>query len=160
MFIANKYDRFAIVIVFTGLGNVSLALLRYRLGTHTFFSSLLENFKWILMLAIFLGGLSLHVSSALLAHMFEYNMQWGATSKEAEFSNFFIEVPRVLKRFKYSFVISFLWIAALFILGFGTFIPFSWQITDFVAIFPMGMVWGSHLLLPIVLNPALMTFTF
>ena len=39
------------------------------------------------MLAIFLGGLSLHVSSALLAHMFEIDMTWGATSKEAEFSN-------------------------------------------------------------------------
>jgi hypothetical protein len=158
--VTNNTTRFAIVIVFTGLGNVSLAVLRYRLGTHTFFSSLLENFKWILMLAIFLGGLSLHVSSALLAHMFEYNMQWGATSKEAEFSNFFIEVPRVLKRFKYSFAISLLGIIAVCILAFGTFIPFSWQITDFVAIFPMCMVWGSHLLLPIVLNPALMTFTF
>jgi hypothetical protein len=156
----DELYRFAIVIVFTGLGNVSLAILRYRLGTHTFFSSLLENFKWIIMLAIFLGGLSLHVSSALLAHMFEYNMQWGATSKEAEFSNFFIEVPRVLRRFKYSFAISFLGIAAVCILAFGTFIPFGWQITDFVAIFPMAMVWGSHLLLPIVLNPALMTFTF
>ena len=33
-----------------------------------------ENFKWILMLGIFLGGLSLHVSQALLAHMFEVNM--------------------------------------------------------------------------------------
>ena len=33
-----------------------------------------ENFKWILMLGIFLGGLSLHVSQALLAHMFEINM--------------------------------------------------------------------------------------
>jgi hypothetical protein len=158
--VTHNIDRFAIVIVFTGLGNVSLAVLRYRLGTHTFFSSLLENFKWILMLAIFLGGLSLHVSSALLAHMFDYNMQWGATSKEAEFSNFFIEVPRVLKRFKYSFAISLLGIIAVCILAFGTFIPFSWQITDFVAIFPMCMVWGSHLLLPIVLNPALMTFTF
>jgi hypothetical protein len=102
------------------------------------------------LLAIFLGGLSLHVSSALLAHMFEYNMQWGATAKEAEFSNFFIEVPRVLKRFKYSFAISLLGIVGTIILALGTFVPVGW----------MGMVWGSHLLLPIVLNPALMTFTF
>jgi hypothetical protein len=112
------------------------------------------------LLAIFLGGLSLHVSSALLAHMFEYNMQWGATAKEAEFSNFFIEVPRVLKRFKYSFAISLLGIVGTIILALGTFVPVGWRVVDFVAIFPMGMVWGSHLLLPIVLNPALMTFTF
>ncbi|KAH8717088.1 glycosyl transferase family group 2-domain-containing protein [Phaeosphaeriaceae sp. PMI808] len=151
---------FGLIIVFTGLGNVSLAVLRYRLGTHTFFSSLFENFKWILMLAIFLGGLSLHVSAALLAHMFEYNMQWGATAKEAEFSNFFIEVPRVLKRFKFSFAISALGVAAMVILSLGTFVPYGWRITDFVAIFPMAIVWTSHILLPIVLNPALMTFTF
>lgn len=112
------------------------------------------------MLAIFLGGLSLHVSGALLAHMFEYNMQWGATSKEAEFSNFFIEVPRVLKRFKFSFAVSFLGIAATIILALAPFVPHGWRIIDFTAIFPMCMVWGSHILLPIVLNPALMTFTF
>lgn len=112
------------------------------------------------MLAIFLGGLSLHVSAALLAHMFEINMIWGATSKEAEFSNFFIEVPRVLKRFKYSFAISFLGIVAMIVLSVGSFVPYTWRITDFVAIYPMGIVWGSHILLPIVLNPALMTFTF
>jgi hypothetical protein len=30
--------------------------------------------------------------------MFEIDMTWGATAKEAEFSNFFIEVPKVLKK--------------------------------------------------------------
>lgn len=49
------------------------------------------------MLAIFLGGLSLHDSQALLAHMFEVDMIRGATSKAAEFSSFFIEVPKGLK---------------------------------------------------------------
>ncbi|KAL5118210.1 hypothetical protein ACEQ8H_003882 [Pleosporales sp. CAS-2024a] len=151
---------FALVIVFTGLGNVSLAMLRYRLGTQTFLSSLVQNFKWILMFAIFLGGLSLHVSEALLAHMFEYNMQWGATAKEAEWSNFFIEVPRVLKRFKYSFAMSTVAMAGVVILALANFVPYAWRVTDFTAIFPMCIVWTSHLLLPIVLNPALMTFTF
>lgn len=32
------------------------------------------------MLAIFLGGLSLHVSQALLSHMFEINMTWVSLS--------------------------------------------------------------------------------
>ncbi|KAF1929383.1 uncharacterized protein M421DRAFT_60758 [Didymella exigua CBS 183.55] len=151
---------FSIVIVFTGLGNLSLAIMRYRVGDKGFFASLFENIKWILMMATFLGGLSLHVSSALLAHMFEYNMQWGATSKEAEFSNFFIEVPRVFKSFKYSIAFGVIGIAGMIVLAVGPFIPYGWQITDFVAILPMAMVCGSHLLLPIALNPALMTFTF
>jgi hypothetical protein len=120
-----------------------------------------ENFKWILMLAIFLGGLSLHVSSALLAHMFEIDMTWGATSKEAEFSNFFIEVPKVLKKFKFSMIFSILGIAGMIVLATGSaFIPPDWMITDFVAILPMATVTVSHMLLPIVLNPALMTFSW
>ena len=112
------------------------------------------------MLAIFLGGLSLHVSSALLAHMFEINMTWGATAKEAEFSNFFIEVPKVLKKFKYSMAFAFVGIAGMIVLGTGKFLPPGWEITDFVAILPMATVTVSHMLLPIVLNPALMTFSW
>lgn len=92
---------FSIIIVFNGLGNISLALMRYRVGERNLLYALYENFKWTFLLAIFLGGLSLHVSQALLAHMFEIDMTWGATSKEAEFSNFFIEIPKVLKKVSY-----------------------------------------------------------
>jgi hypothetical protein len=117
-----------------------------------------ENFKWVFLLGIFLGGLSLHVSQALLAHMFEINMTWGATAKEIEFSNFFIEVPKVLRRFKFSFAFSMFAIIGMIVLATGDFVPHDWRIKDFVAILPMATVAGSHMLLPIVLNPALMTF--
>ncbi|CAZ80516.1 unnamed protein product [Tuber melanosporum] len=149
---------FSIVIVFNLFGNVALAVMRYRVGEKPFFSSLLENFKWVFLLGIFLGGLSLHVSQALLSHMFEINMVWGATAKEIEFSNFFIEVPKVMKRFKFSFAFSILAIVAMIVLATASFVPHSWVIKDFVAILPMATVAGSHLLLPIALNPALMTF--
>jgi hypothetical protein len=89
---------FSIIIVFNGLGNIALAVMRYRVGERNILYALFENFKWTFLLAIFLGGLSLHVSQALLAHMFEIDMTCGATSKEAEFSNFFIEIPKVLKK--------------------------------------------------------------
>lgn len=112
------------------------------------------------MLAIFLGGLSLHVSAALLAHMFEIDMTWGATSKEAEFSNFFIEVPKVLKRFKWSMLFALISIIGMIVLATGNFIPYSWRIKDFTAILPMSTVAASHMLLPIALNPALMTFSW
>ena len=151
---------FSIVIVFNGLGNIALAVMRYRIGERSFGYALYENFKWIIMLGIFLGGLSLHVSQALLAHMFEIDMTWGATAKEAEFSNFFIEVPKVLKKFKFSMLFSLLGIAAMIVLATCSFIPPDWQIKDFVAILPMATVTASHMLLPIVLNPALMTFSW
>ncbi|KAL8745961.1 MAG: hypothetical protein Q9190_001958 [Brigantiaea leucoxantha] len=152
---------FSIVIVFNGLGNVALAAMRYRDDKGGFFENLLMNFKWTFMLCIFLGGLSLHVSQALLAHMFEIDMTWGATSKEAEFSNFFIEVPKVLKKFKFSMFFAFVGILAMIILATASsFIPPDWMIKDFVAILPMATVTASHMLLPIALNPALMTFSW
>jgi cellulose synthase/poly-beta-1,6-N-acetylglucosamine synthase-like glycosyltransferase len=151
---------FSIILVFNGLGNIALAVMRYRVGERNILYALFENFKWTFLLAIFLGGLSLHVSQALLAHMFEIDMTWGATSKEAEFSNFFIEVPKVLKKFKFSMLFSTIFIVGMIILAVAPFIPYSWHITDFVAILPMATVAASHLLLPLALNPALMTFSW
>jgi hypothetical protein len=46
----------------------------------------------------FLGGLSIPLSQAILAHLFSYNMTWSATKKEVERSNFFKEVPKIMKR--------------------------------------------------------------
>lgn len=46
------------------------------------------------MFIIMFGGMSLHISQALLCHMFSINMQWGATSKEVENTNFFEEVSQ------------------------------------------------------------------
>lgn len=151
---------FSIIIVFNGLGNVALAVMRYRIGERSLLYALFENFKWTFMLAIFLGGLSLHVSQALLSHMFEIDMTWGATSKEAEFSNFFIEVPKVLKKFKFSIAFALIAIVGMIILAVAPFVPYSWRINDFVAILPMSTVAASHLLLPLALNPALMTFSW
>lgn len=51
-------------------------------------------------------------------------------------------------------------IAGMIILATAPFIPYSWHIKDFVAILPMATVAASHLLLPLVLNPALMTFSW
>lgn len=36
----------------------------------------------------------------------------------------------------------------------------DWRITTLIAVWPMGTVIVSHFLLPIVLNPQLMTFTW
>jgi len=48
--------------------------MRYRIGAKGFFAALFENLTWTLMLAIFLGGLSIHVSQALLSHMLGIDM--------------------------------------------------------------------------------------
>ncbi|KAK0822183.1 hypothetical protein LTR73_009387, partial [Friedmanniomyces endolithicus] len=55
--------------------------------------------------------------------MFEVNMTWGATSKEAEATNFFKEVPRVLKSFKFSMGAALFGIIMMVVLAVGKFIP-------------------------------------
>ena len=149
---------FSIIIVFNALGNIALAILRYRIEEKTLFGALAENFKWVLLLTIFLGGISMHVSQALLCHMFGINMSWGATSKEVENTSFFEEIPKVLKKFKFTFIYSIIVAGAM--IYFATAAPPFWRINFFTAIWPLATIIFSHFMLPIVLNPSLMLFTW
>ncbi|TFK95171.1 glycosyl transferase family group 2-domain-containing protein [Pterulicium gracile] len=89
----------ACTVVFPGAGNVAFTLLEYRLGQRGLIEAAIENLTWVPFFFFFFGGLSVHLSTALLAHVFSYNITWGATKKEVERSNFFIEVPKIWKRF-------------------------------------------------------------
>jgi hypothetical protein len=149
---------FSIVVVFTALGNFSLAVLRYRIGEMGFLEGLWTNFKWIPLITIFLGGVSLHVSQALLCHMFSIDMQWGATSKEIDNISFFEAIGDVVKRFKFTFAFCFAMVGMMLALAFA--VPEDWQIRIITATFPMGLLVANHFLLPIALNPQLMTFTW
>lgn len=57
-------------------------------------------------------------------------------------------------------IFSFIIIVLMIILGAAPFVPWGWEITDFVAILPMATVVVSHVLLPIALNPELMKLQF
>jgi len=153
-----------VVIIFNGLGNLALALVRYRTGERSFLGALFENLKWVLMLFVFLGGISIHVSEAILAHMFEINMTWGATAKTLEFTNFFVEVPKTLRKFWFSFSFSVTVIVGMIILSCASFIPYSWHIKwdsdQIEAVLPLATLVVCHILLPLALNPGLMTFAW
>lgn len=149
---------FAIIIVFNALGNVSLAVLRYRAEDASLVKGLLMNFKWILLLTIFLGGVSLHVSQAILSHLFSIDMSWGATAKELVDTTFFEEFRKALQKYKVTFIWCVGTAAAMVYLA--LFSPPFWRIDFFTAIWPLATVITSHFLLPIVLNPGLMLLTF
>lgn len=149
---------FGIVVVFSGMGNIALAALRYRNNEADLLPAFLENLKWVPLLALFLGGISFHISQALVSHFFSIDMTWGATSKEAENITFFEEIPRVMKRFKWTFGFSISIIVLMVLMA--TVVPWMWRIDTFIAIFPLSTVAGGHFLLPIVLNPNLMLFTW
>ena len=146
------------VTIFSAMGNISLAVLRYRLGEKGLWASLWENFRWVPMFAVFFGGLSFHLSLALLAHMFKINMQWGATAKEKENSNFFKEIPKIFKSFKWMFALVFICFGGMIYLGF--YAPSGWEITQITAVVPLVITLISHAILPFVLNPSLMNFNY
>ncbi len=107
---------------------------------------------------IFLGGISLHVSQALLSHMLEIDMSWGATAKEVEDTTFFKEMPKLVKKFRFTFLFCIVMIGVMVAGVF--FFPVLWRIDTVVAIYPLATLVTGHMLLPIVLNPALMMFTW
>lgn len=95
---------------------------------------------------------------SILCHSFEIDMSWGATAKEAENVVFGKEVVRVLKKFKGTFFICFLSIAVMVYMA--KFAPYNWRITDLPCIFPIAILVVCHLLLPLVLSPALMRLSW
>ncbi|KAG0701466.1 glycosyl transferase family group 2-domain-containing protein [Suillus ampliporus] len=151
----------ACTVVFPGVGNLGYTLLEYRLGQRNILASALENLTWIPFFFFFFGGLSIHLSQALLSHLFSYNITWGATKKEVERSNFFIEVPRIIKRFRVALILCIIVAAGMVILS-TSLVPIGWQVdsTDWAVIMPLAIVIGSHILFPIVLNPWLMIFSY
>ncbi|KDQ58169.1 hypothetical protein JAAARDRAFT_193608 [Jaapia argillacea MUCL 33604] len=141
----------ACTVVFPGLGNIAFTLLEYRLGQRSLLAALRENLTWVPLFFFFFGGLSIHLTQALLAHLFSYNITWGATKKEVEQSNFFIEVPKILRRFWLALVISTLFIATMVIFS-TSLVPAGWMIpgVDWAVIFPLAIVAGSHILYPVL----------
>lgn len=140
------------------MSNVALAILRYRLGEKALLSSLLENFRWMPFFVIFFGGLSFHIAMAICAHMFSIDMNWGATGKEKEDSNFFVEMPKIFHRFKWMFMVMIPMIGCMIYLG--CFAPHGWEIDGFTTTVPMAITIVSHILFPFALNPSLMVFNY
>uniref|UniRef100_A0A0W0F5W9 Uncharacterized protein n=1 Tax=Moniliophthora roreri TaxID=221103 RepID=A0A0W0F5W9_MONRR len=151
----------ACTIVFPGAGSIGYTLLEYRLGQRNLFASFIENFTWVPFFFFFFAGLSVHLTTALLAHMFSYNIKWEATKKEVERSNFFIEVPRIWKRYWPIIIAGTLTIAGMIVLSLPL-IPEGWRIpgSSWAIIVPLAIVTAGHLLFPVVLNPWLMIFSY
>jgi len=148
-------------VVFLGAGNIGYTVLECRLGKASLVGSFLLNLKWLPFFFFFFGGLSLHLTGSILAHLLSYNITWGATKKEVEMSNFFMEVPRILKRFWLSWSICWTLVAAMIILS-TTLVPIAWRIDggSWAVIFPLAVQVGCHLLYPILLNPFLLHFSY
>ncbi|KAL0953496.1 hypothetical protein HGRIS_004724 [Hohenbuehelia grisea] len=151
----------ACFVLFMLAGNISFTILEYRLGNKPLLSALWENIRWMPFFFVFFGGLSLHLSIAILSHLFEIDISWGATKKEVERSNFFEEVPKIFHKFWFCFLVCGLLIAGMVILS-THLIPTEWRITGdaWAVILPFAINIACHVLYPIVLNPWLMIFSY
>ncbi|GAC98250.1 hypothetical protein PHSY_005839 [Pseudozyma hubeiensis SY62] len=150
----------SVMVVFAAGGNVAQILARYRAKTDGLFNLVKEHLTWMPFMVIFFGGLSLHVLTALAAHPVGVNMTWGATIKDLEDSNFFLEVPAILKRFWKVFIVAVGTIAAVIIFQLPDVVPIQWQILGFYTYWPVLLLATLHIVYPIALNPALLRFSF
>lgn len=155
---ANNAVFLGLLVVFSLMGNVCLAVIRCRLGQAQLLQALVENFKWMPLMALFFGGLSFHLILSILAHMFQIDISWSTTSKEKEDTTFFREVPKVLKHFKWLYMVIILFIIGMIYLG--CFAPSGWRITKVISVVPLSVTVGCHFLLPLLLNPSLMVFSY
>ncbi|KUJ09080.1 uncharacterized protein LY89DRAFT_598683 [Mollisia scopiformis] len=137
-------------VIFNVLSPLAFAMLRHRLGQKVFFWSVVETAKWTPMFVLFFGGISLHLTTAILCHFFSINMEWTATAKEVEASGFRVGLDKIFKDFKYMYLVIIPIIGGMIYLG--TYAPRGWQITDFTAIVPLANQIGCHALLPVCLQ--------
>ncbi|KAJ7489449.1 glycosyl transferase family group 2-domain-containing protein [Mycena latifolia] len=151
----------ACTVVFFGTGTIGYTLLEYRLGHKDLIRGFLVNLMWIPFFFFFFGGLGIPVSQAILAHLFSYNISWSATIKEVQRSNFFKEIPKIVKRFWFPLLASIIIIAGMIVCS-TTLVPLQWRVTGSAwgVIFPLSVVTSCHILFPIVLNPWLMVFSY
>lgn len=148
----------SVILVFNILGPVCLAILRYRLGERSLLSSLVENFKWAPLFMIFFSGLSYHLNVAIISYLVSVNRSWGATAKEKENSNIFKELPKIFRKFLVMYLVIAIVIGGMIYLGF--FAPRGWTITEVTAVLPLAYTVSSHALVPFLLNPSIMIFSY
>ncbi|KAK9365295.1 glycosyl transferase family group 2-domain-containing protein [Lipomyces kononenkoae] len=148
----------ALIVVFSAACPLANALMRYRIKQASFLHAVVENYKWGILMSIFIGSLSWHLNLAILSHLLGLNMQWGATAKELEASNFFKEFPKIVKGFRVMYVSLILVIIGMFVISYA--VPWNWQINAIATTWPLAWAIACHIMAPIVLNPQLMTFSF
>lgn len=131
----------AVIVVFVVGGNVGMIICRSRAGHTTPLKAIVEHVSWIPALTIFFSGISYHVMLALLAHPFGYNMTWSATIKDFDEneSNFWLEVPAILKRYWHCFTILFIFGAGMILLS-TPLVPMEWRVEGFAIFWPGALL--------------------
>ncbi|ORY80973.1 glycosyl transferase family group 2-domain-containing protein [Protomyces lactucae-debilis] len=141
----------SVLIVFNIISPITNALVRYRARGGKFFEMLYDNFKWSFLLIVFLGGLSMHLSHALVAHMCSMKMEWGATAKSLEAGDFKSELPKIWKAFKGIYFVMAILAALQIVLA--VVVPVKYRILSITANGPLIFLMLMHSIMPLILSP-------
>jgi hypothetical protein len=98
----------------------------------------------------FFGGLSIHLSKAIICHFFSINMEWNSTAKELEATGFFIGMDKIVKDFKYMYIIVIFLAAGMVYLAIWA--PAGWMVKDYTMILPVANQLVCHFFLPLALG--------
>jgi len=101
------------LILFQGLSSISICILRYRLKLEDNGRFAGRLLAFIPFFTVFFSGLSLSIAASLVSHLLGINMSWTATSKSVERSNFFLQLPKIFRRFWGQLLISIAVLASL-----------------------------------------------
>ena len=77
-------------------------------------------------------------------------MEWTSTAKELEATGFFIGMDKIVKDFKYMYIV----VTALAggVIYLGVYSLMGYRITDYTSILPLANQVGCHSLLPVALG--------
>lgn len=147
----------SVMFVFSCGSQFAYIVGRYRINRTSVWKMFAE-FRWSVLMAIYMGGLSFHMMAAVVCHLCSLNMEWGATAKTMDNSTFFQELPKTLKKYLWIYVASVLLIGMMLVFAYA--VPYAYVINSTSATLPLGWSVACHILSPLLLNPQLMTFSW
>ncbi|KAM0809233.1 hypothetical protein AB5N19_09576 [Seiridium cardinale] len=134
------------LFIFMIASPVCFAWFRHKIGQKMFVWAVLESFMWMPFFLIFFGGLSWHISYALLAHMFGLPIGWSSTAKEVEATGLVVGIGAIFKQFRIVLLAISVLTAGVIYLAVGA--PPGWEITAWPSILPLALQIIGHVGMP------------
>lgn len=124
---------------------------RYRLQEVTLLRGFVDSLKYFVITALFLQGISMHVSKCLVWHLIGRQMSWTATNKSvSEDSTLKADLSMIWGRYRNIYIIVGLLTTIMILLAYV--VPTSWKITDPAAIIPVAWMLFWHAAVPIIMH--------
>ncbi|BFZ57040.1 hypothetical protein PYCC9005_004090 [Savitreella phatthalungensis] len=147
-------DQFNIIIatsVIFGLRDlIVVPFAQWRLRETTIKAAFGDSLRHFWLPILFFQGVSMHVSRALVQHLFDRKMSWGSTAKSLEARALLEEAPAIFKKYRIVYTATSFFLAIILILRFA--VPDAYKINSIVAIVPLAWMCAFHILNPFMLN--------